>query len=230
MPFPAALRDMQRPAVEFDHAKHTAALEQEGCETCHPIEERLLTQKLTPIIELGDRDSVIDAFHGSCIGCHEKRADSSQKSGPITCGECHLRRTPGVSARSAMAFDYSLHGRHSKAFEDKCENCHHVYDEAEKKLKYEKGKEEGCAACHGAQDEERRLSLANASHRSCISCHLARIDDQLEAGPVHCAGCHEVESQLAIRKLDGGSLTPLGSPPPRPSLRRWPSITRPTRT
>ena len=81
--------------------------------------------------------------------------DETLAAGPITCGECHVRRGPGVSVRAAMAFDYSLHGRHTKAFEDKCENCHHVYDEAIKELKYEKGKEEGCRSCHGTVDEER---------------------------------------------------------------------------
>jgi hypothetical protein len=193
---------MERPAVEFDHEAHTTALEREGCEACHPIGEKGLVPKLSATLEFVGRDGLIDSYHDACMSCHKDRARASLKSGPITCGECHVRRAPGVSGRSPMTFDYSLHGRHARAYEDKCENCHHVYDEAEEKLRYEKGKEEGCASCHGAKDEQRKLSLANATHRSCISCHLARIAAELAAGPVRCGGCHDVERRLAIETLD----------------------------
>ena len=203
MQFPEAFGEMQRPAVEFDHKAHTEALEVEGCETCHRIDDKGV---LIPLMKLGleidNRDDLIDAYHESCLGCHRDRSDETLAAGPITCGECHVRRGPGVSVRAAMAFDYSLHGRHTKAFEDKCENCHHVYDEAIKELKYEKGKEEGCRSCHGAVDEERKLSLANASHRACISCHLKRIRLELDSGPMLCSGCHDLEQQSAIKRLE----------------------------
>ncbi len=100
-----------------------------------------------------------------------------------------------------MGFDYSLHARHATALEDKCETCHHVWDEAAEKLKYEKGKEEGCRACHGAEDDGRKLSLANASHRGCVSCHFERAATELEAGPVLCVGCHDQEHQQAYEVL-----------------------------
>ncbi len=128
-------------------------------------------------------------------------------------GAGDLRRVPrstppGSRARAPMAFDYSLHARHVKALEDKCENCHHVWDEAAEKLKYEKGKEEGCRACHGAEDEDRKLSLANASHRSCVSCHLERAATELEAGPVLCVGCHDQEHHNAYQEAGGSSAAP----------------------
>jgi hypothetical protein len=202
MEFPENLGVMQRPAVEFNHAAHSQALEKEGCSTCHTTDEGGLITALTATLSAEDRESLIDAYHSACMDCHKNRAAAAVKSGPVTCGECHVRRPPGVSTRAPMAFDYSLHGRHSVVYEDKCENCHHVYDEVQQKLKYEKGKEEGCSSCHGADDEERKLSLANASHRGCVSCHLTRIDNQLEAGPVLCAGCHDHSSQLAIEKME----------------------------
>jgi hypothetical protein len=195
--------DMQRPAVEFDHQAHTEALEAEGCETCHRIDDQgVLIPLLKSVLEIDDRDDLIDAFHDSCVGCHRERLDQTLPSGPLTCGECHVRRPPGVSARAEMVFDYSLHGRHTKTFEDKCENCHHVYDEVAEKLVYEKGKEEGCRSCHGAVDEERKLSLANASHRACVSCHLRRIRLELDSGPILCAGCHDLEQRRAFERLD----------------------------
>jgi hypothetical protein len=203
MQFPEALGEMQRPAVEFDHKAHTEALKAEGCKACHRIDEKgVLIPLLESVPVIDNRDDLIDAFHASCMGCHRERSEQTLPSGPLTCGECHVRRPPGVSLRAEMAFDYSLHARHAKALEDKCENCHHVYDETTEELKYEKGKEEGCRSCHGAVDEERKLSLANASHRACISCHLKRIRSEMDSGPVLCAGCHDLEQRNAVKRLD----------------------------
>jgi hypothetical protein len=203
MQFPEAFGEMQRPAVEFDHKAHTKALEAEGCETCHRIDDKgVLIPLLKWGLEIDNRDDLIDAFHDSCMGCHRERSDETLPAGPLTCGECHVRRQPGVSVRAAMAFDYSLHARHAKAFDDKCENCHHVYDEVTEELKYEKGKEEGCRSCHGAVDEKRKLLLANASHRACISCHLRRLRSEQESGPRLCVGCHDLEQRNAIKRLE----------------------------
>ena len=203
MQFPSAYGEMQRPAVEFNHAAHTKALERQGCETCHRVDDSgVLIPSIAAVAEVDSRDQLIDAYHDSCMKCHTERANEALAAGPVTCGECHVRRPPGVLARRMMSFDYSLHARHSKAYEDKCENCHHVYDEATEKLKYEKGKEEGCSSCHRTVDEDRKLSLANASHRSCISCHLERTRAELDGGPVLCVGCHETAHRNAIRKLD----------------------------
>ena len=203
MQFPDTFGEMQRPAVEFNHAAHTTALEKQGYEACHRIDDNgVLIPSVAAVAEIDARETLIDAYHDSCMKCHTERAGDALATGPVTCGECHVRRHPGVSVRSAMSFDYSLHARHSKAYEDKCENCHHVWDEATEKLKYEKGKEEGCASCHGAFDEDRKLSLANASHRSCVSCHLERAGAELDGGPVLCVGCHDAERQAAIKKLE----------------------------
>jgi hypothetical protein len=151
---------------------------------------------------IDSRDQLIDAYHGVCIDCHTRREASSQKTGPVTCGECHVKRAPAVSERAAMNWDYSLHARHVQAAADKCETCHHVYDEAAKQLRYEKGKEESCRSCHGAEDVERKLSLENASHRSCISCHLQHAAAGEKAGPTECVGCHDLEHQAAFLKLE----------------------------
>ncbi len=202
MRFPEALGGSQRPAVEFDHSAHTAALQKEGCEACHAIDERGLVPKLTGTLDLIERDSLIDAFHSVCTQCHETRADAGVAGGPLTCGECHVRRPPGVSLRVALAFDYSLHARHAAAFPEKCDPCHHIYDEAEQKLTYQKGTEEACRSCHGAVDVERTLSLANASHSDCVGCHLQRSRAQQEGGPVLCVGCHDRESVQGIERLE----------------------------
>lgn len=203
MEFPEAFGEMQRPAVEFDHSAHTEALAPLSCETCHRLDEQgELSPRLASTFEIDDRRELVDAYHDACIGCHHERDAGGLVAGPVTCGECHVRRTPGVTARAEMVFDYSLHARHTLAFEDKCENCHHVFDEAAEQLKYQKGKEEACSACHGAVDDGDKLSLANASHRACVSCHLRRIRLELDSGPSLCTGCHDTEQRSGIKRLE----------------------------
>ena len=199
----AEFGEMERPVVEFDHGAHTEALEPDSCATCHRIdEEGVLTPRMASVLEIENRDDLVDAYHDACMSCHRERAAEKLATGPVTCGGCHVRRAPGVPARAAMRFDYSLHARHTLASKDTCENCHHIFDEAAEKLRYEKGAEEGCSACHGAVDQERKLSLANASHQACVSCHLERIRLGEESGPTLCVGCHDLEARSSIEVLE----------------------------
>jgi hypothetical protein len=92
-----------------------------------------------------------------------------------------------------------LHYRHVKQLENKCETCHHAYDEAAKKLVYLKGEEGACVYCHQAETVENRISGRLAAHQACISCHLTRVAAGKEAGPADCLSCHDVEAQAGIR-------------------------------
>ena len=97
--FPADLfPDPQRPVSRFTHDDHMAFDAIEDCWVCHHVYEdgRLLEGESsdgTPCGEchlLDPKDGGVDrlrAYHGRCKGCHEKI-----KKGPISCGECHVRR------------------------------------------------------------------------------------------------------------------------------------------
>jgi hypothetical protein len=203
MQLPPGFGEMQRPAVEFDHRLHTEALGPDSCETCHRINgDGTLLPGLKATLGIDDLDTFVDAVHDTCMDCHKQRSAEELATGPVTCGGCHVKRRPGASVRAVMAFDYSLHGRHAIAFEEKCESCHHVWNEATEKLTYEKGEEEGCSACHGAVDEENKLSLANASHQACISCHLRRARLGETSGPSLCVGCHDLSNRQSIEVLE----------------------------
>ncbi len=84
----------QRPLVEFNHKLHAenkldcirchhdfdAYLNNRGgegqtCDSCHKQEAD------------DGQPSLKDAFHLQCKGCHE-----IMKTGPVTCGECHVRK------------------------------------------------------------------------------------------------------------------------------------------
>ncbi len=199
---PEDFGELQRPQVEFNHGKHVEALENEDCRACHLIDDQgKLIPKLNRKDDGGDRDALVNAYHDKCIGCHKERAGAGQKTGPVVCGECHTIRPQSVSVRREMTFDYSLHFRHVRATDEKCEKCHHVYNEKQKKLEYKKGEEDACGDCHGPKDEGKKLSLKNASHASCIDCHLKLTKKNEKAGPIKCSQCHDSESQAGFEKV-----------------------------
>ncbi len=209
--------DIERPEVVFLHDLHTDALEKKkkDCSTCHlsgsnyeVIPDTLKTavkniDQLSPKFKrLKDisRKEVMDIYHNNCIECHTNMSAEGDKSGPVACGDCHKKDTAS-SSRLPMGFDKSLHFRHSKAQEKKCEQCHHKYDEKAKKLVYAKEKEGSCRFCHMKETEENRISMKLASHLSCIDCHRKKLAKKIHAGPVKCAGCHDAEKQKMIEKV-----------------------------
>lgn len=196
----------RRPAVAFNHGKHTTALAKEGCEACHLVDAK---KRVGPFVTApppgADGDELARRYHDKCLGCHKERGVQG-KDLPQACGECHdPGQGAGRSSWRAMVFDHSLHQRHVQAVagedgaaDDTCKTCHHTPDAKLNKLVYRKGAEAACGACHGAKDKDKRPSLRNASHQACISCHQQRGPD---AGPVTCEGCHDQSKQVAMHKL-----------------------------
>jgi hypothetical protein len=147
------------------------------------------------------RQEVMDIFHDNCIECHKETKAADEKSGPIECGECHRERVTVISSWKPIGMDKSLHYRHSRAMDQKCEKCHHEYDEAAKKLYYAKGEEGTCRYCHQEKTADNRISLQLAAHTACIDCHRAIIAKNETAGPITCNGCHDSAEQKLIETL-----------------------------
>ena len=193
---------LERPGVEFPHDLHTQALKkiQKDCTACHLPEKDRLSLKFQRTID-GSKTEVADTYHAKCIECHTQIASTNEKSGPITCGECHKEILQYDSIRKPIGFDKSLHARHSKAAENKCEICHHEYDAQTKKLFYAKEKEGSCRYCHQDVTQDNRISFQKASHIGCLECHRKTVAAGKKAGPVNCGGCHDPEQQAKIEKL-----------------------------
>jgi hypothetical protein len=199
---------LERPPVTFLHQKHTEALEKKNkdCSACHLSEKDKLVDKermSTKYMRLKDttKQEVMDIFHTNCIDCHKETKAVKEKSGPIECGECHQDRVTVGSSWKAIGMDKSLHYRHSKAMDKKCEKCHHEYNEATKKLFYAKGQESTCRYCHQKTTENNRISMRLASHVACIDCHREILAKNDTAGPITCNGCHDSGEQKLIEKL-----------------------------
>ncbi|UCD33636.1 MAG: cytochrome c3 family protein [Desulfobacterales bacterium] len=201
------LKELERTPVVFFHDRHTIALEKKNkdCTNCHLSEN----DRMSPMFmrhEDSNQETVMNIYHNNCIGCHSKMLKADEKTGPIVCGECHRKKYMVISSRAPMGFDRSLHYRHYLAQKEKCEACHHEYDQENKKLVYAEGKEGTCRYCHKKNTEEinneKRISMRLASHLSCIDCHMKTTAKNMFAGPVTCGGCHDLEAQKNIEKLD----------------------------
>jgi hypothetical protein len=193
---------LERPAVLFLHQKHTDALEKNNkdCTVCHLSEEGRLVSKYMRLQDTAKQE-VMDIYHINCIACHKATAAAKETSGPVVCGECHRDKPSIVSIWQPIGMDKSLHYKHSRAQNEKCERCHHQYNEVTKKLYYAQGKEGTCRYCHQDITEENRISFREASHLGCIDCHRKTLAKFNDAGPVTCNGCHHPAQQKLIEKL-----------------------------
>ncbi len=190
--------ELQEPVVDFYHDLHTDSLVKtpKDCQQCHQtVKNRLSTE----FMQSGDKSKqeVVDIYHNNCIVCHE---ETKGKKGPVTCRECHTKKPKNISDVKRLDFDKSLHFRHTEALENKCAACHHEYDKKTDKLVYIKDKESSCSYCHKETNEDNRISIRNASHNSCIPCHLSMKEKKQTTGPVECGGCHDLKKQKLIEK------------------------------
>jgi hypothetical protein len=192
---------LERPAVPFYHDKHTQALaqQQKDCLACHPSTDNRLSLKFKRTEDVS-KPAVMAIYHDECIACHKEMREPGKSTGPVTCGECHVEKRAGQSNWQAIGLDKALHYRHTKAMDNKCEQCHHEYNPETQKLFYAKGQEGACIYCHKEQTEENRISNRLASHQSCIDCHRERTAQNKSAGPQECAGCHDPKQQALIER------------------------------
>ncbi len=199
--------NLEKAGVSFPHDKHTDALEKQGkdCSTCHQTKDDKLVLKFQRTQEI-DQETSLHIYHTNCINCHEERAAADLETGPVECGECHDLKPEVVAAPEVIRFDDSMHHRHIKAAENKCESCHHSVDADNKKIPYVKGKEDSCRACHKDNTVLKTLSYKTAAHQQCIDCHqtkksMEKIENKAVASN-KCAGCHDKEQLQQIAKLD----------------------------
>jgi hypothetical protein len=194
---------LERPAVRFYHDKHTQALAKENkdCSACHETVKDRLSLKFKRIDD-SSKKAVMNIYHDNCIACHkEESRQPGKKSGPVECGQCHVKDGVAPSSWQPIVMDKSLHYRHVKANEKKCELCHHEYNEKTKALYYEKGKEGACVYCHKDKTEDNRIADRPASHIACIGCHRKLTAQHKDAGPYQCSGCHDAKQQTLIEKI-----------------------------
>lgn len=92
-----------RPAVVFPHELHTESYD---CLECHHNYDETGENVLDESdLEDGNPDILCgachtpkskvhqrEAFHRQCMGCHEKFIFNKRPTGPVLCGECHVKK------------------------------------------------------------------------------------------------------------------------------------------
>ena len=192
---------LEKSPVEFLHDAHTKALAPKNldCTACHLTEDNRIYPKFKRFEDTG-RKEVMNIYHKGCIACHGEMRLAREKTGPVDCDDCHTGKEKYLSSRQAMGFDKSLHFAHSQNADNKCEKCHHAYNETKKELFYDKGKEGTCRYCHEEKTKDNRISMRQASHLDCINCHLTTPVKKQAIPPRTCAGCHDPIEQQKIKK------------------------------
>lgn len=191
----APLSSPERPVVRFPHDLHSALQNgAESCGTCHSTLNAL--EMDFSYIKDSDgmsRNAIRDRWHDKCIGCHQDYVKKTQTvnrpGGPLTCGGCHVKNLPAAPALGKLAFYDEYHELHEYLDGD-CGLCHHAYDERTNQLYYEPGVEEACWSCHEETRQGDVPSLREASHLSCLSCHIIQVKQGADSLPIDCAGCH----------------------------------------
>lgn len=89
----------RRPPSVFRHDEHNELAGIEACNVCHHIydengklnedesSEDQLCSECHDLKRSGNKPALMHAFHMNCKGCHQ-----TQKSGPLMCGNCHVKR------------------------------------------------------------------------------------------------------------------------------------------
>jgi hypothetical protein len=204
---------LEFPPVIFLHARHTLAMrdQADSCGLCHKTAGNGETPYDFAYKDADSRgsDSLRDIYHDSCIGCHEKTGTDGRKTGPLAaaCRDCHAGTASAISGRREARFGMKLHEAHvvsslipAGADGRNCDSCHHVEEQA-------------CHTCHlpagmavPEDAMEDLLPLKEASHQSCVNCHLAvRITGKkmAEAVPTDCLSCHSPEAQRSSAMRPG---------------------------
>jgi len=93
-----ALGAHERPLVRFTHNVHEQVIE---CQNCHHDPDQYFNNAGPAEVKCSEchqaeaagdnRLSLMEAMHTNCKGCHEGMIARGFASGPVTCGNCHVR-------------------------------------------------------------------------------------------------------------------------------------------
>jgi len=194
---------LERPPVQFYHDRHTSALKEEGCGTCHPNDEKKKERFVFTYPKTKSENSsksLMKSYHSNCLGCHKEMAGEGKKTGPLTCGECHVARKKPLVEHLPKTPDY--YQPLDEPYHKDCIACHKKGDDDHKpedldwkgfyikekgiekaiwpKVKFdyylhsqhEKGLDKKCELCHHIYNKAKdKLVYLKGTESSCRDCH-----------------------------------------------------------
>lgn len=220
--------EMERPAVPFDHDKHTAAEAKTGrdnCAVCHKLEARDKRLKghdvqvfefPKAVYDPADKAATMYAYHNACVSCHRSKKAQGKKTGPLVglCGQCHVRnpKYSRVTWAWQPVFDYKRHARHvaatKKLAPDKGLN---VVPGGVRLIGEVPNKE--CQVCHHSYDEKTQaLVYKKDFENGCKACHKDKDDKNARSmkkvAHAACIGCHMKMAQERSKEVAAGRVKP----------------------
>ena len=93
----SGFKELMRPQVPFAHDEHNEKAQIEDCSSCHHVykDGKKVEDEVSESQECSECHksegekypmSLVMAYHTRCKGCHLEQA-----TGPIMCGECHVK-------------------------------------------------------------------------------------------------------------------------------------------
>jgi len=186
---PEHIENLDRAPVKFNHDKHTKALENEEdvCALCHSRDtDNNFDFTYPDKKDDSTKNKYTKSLHDACIECHTERNDESKKTGPLTCGECHII-DPEVHQKEYLPIMPEYYDPLRDTHHEKCISCHQepakkaedaggldwksFYTKKRKLVdaeipevhfdyflhdKHEKALEEKCEKCHTLSDDRKK--------------------------------------------------------------------------
>ena len=156
--------------VVFTHADHIA-WEDGKCMVCHHEPAAFGNDAARPAV-------------GQCGSCHLRSEDATFKTahrkqwsgadGGVSCASCHHMTMMGLSEKWS-------HDDHFTYAGDNCQACHHDEDV--------EPSPQACRNCHAPGGAAAKVSLREAVHAKCESCHADKFTAKLSG----CADCHALK-------------------------------------
>lgn len=218
---------LDRPAVAFDHDRHTRALNatnSQECAVCHVLKETDsgLTNPEVKVFAFPkasfdptDKKSVMYAFHQACVSCHRNKARQGKKTGPDIglCGKCHVK---GIDTRQiewawSPIFTYVTHAGHVRAAANWSPSDNLNIATGVKVIGELSGKK--CEVCHHTVDPgTKKLVYKRDSENSCQACHKTTDEKNVRSmrhvAHAACIGCHTtLEEKVRKAARDRGQTT-----------------------
>jgi len=116
---------LKRPVIQFNHEKHVTELGENNCRTCHADNQDgglIFTFPKNPP-ETDNEEDLMNAWHNACITCHTERDQEAKKTGPLTCGQCHIRESEHSAAEHVPILP-SYYEPLRDSHHGECLNCH----------------------------------------------------------------------------------------------------------
>jgi hypothetical protein len=229
---PPAFQNLERAPVPFNHDKHTAALQTEGCQACHPIGSFTFPK----VCDKTTAKTWMNSFHDACMDCHKQRATGNKRAGPLTCGECH-RVTAEARHKEYLPVLPKYYDKLRDTYHKDCLACHrdektikdakpldwqsfYVKQEQDRKAtwpkvafdyvvhdKHEKALEKKCELCHYIAPERRQTLKEPTPRDWVLDADPDKTLTDRNAAHLKCLHCHLTRT---AEKQKAGPLTCAG--------------------